>query len=313
MRLPVIVQAHFLEIEEKMKVKYCIAEVPVCLESDFELIENSESALFREESCEKGGIICCLKLTDDIPEVEGRFITEALDTKLYQSEKNIYLETFDRKDNEPMILSRFSKDEDMHVEVWSLASKLPHTARIQALWSSIDLPYQLLKNGVLTMHSSVVDVENGAIMFFASSGTGKSTQAALWNKHRNARILNGDKTAISCKNGIAKAYGMPFCGTSEICVNFNLPVRTMVLLGQAKENRITRLTGIIAVKAILDNCFGHQAVEGCVEKMIEIIGNILKTTPIYFLECTPDENAVKCLEEQLRKDDRYGDFVLPVD
>lgn len=285
-----------------MKLKYRIADLAICLDSDFKLIENPESALFRTEFFESEDLHCHMNLTEKIPKAEGRLISQALDTRLYQSEEGLYLETFNREDNQPMMLSRFSKDSADSVELWSLAAQLPHTARIQVLWSAMDLSYQLLKAGILTMHSSAIETDEGVILFFAPSGIGKSTQARLWHEFRGATQLNGDKAAISCKEEITMAYGLPFCGTSSICRNYRLPVRAMVLLSQAKENKITRLSGIPALKVILENCFGHLAVEGCMEKMLEIAGRVLAVTPVYSLACTPDERAVKILEEELRKD-----------
>lgn len=296
-----------------MKLKYCIADLIICLESDFELIENSESALFKIQSLESEGLYCHVNLVEELPKAEGRFIGQALDTRLYQSETEICLETFNREDDQPMIVSYFSKDRLKNVEVWSLDEKLPHTARIQALWSAIDLPYQLLKADILTLHSSVIEIGGKAILFLAASGVGKSTQARLWHEFRDAKQLNGDKAAISCKEGVTMAYGLPFCGTSHICTNYKLPVRAMVLLSQAEENTITRLNGIVALKALMDNCFGHRAIEGCMEKMLRIIGEVLNNTPVYALACTLDERAVNKLEEQLRKDKIYGNFLFSVD
>lgn len=296
-----------------MELYYKIANQRFRLKTEVPLIENSDSSLFREQFSEAEDIFCEIEFVEELPKAQGEQLGQVLDTRLYQAEEGMYLETFHKQSKEGMILSYCAKNMPETVKVWALTKHMPHTARLQVLWSAMDLPYQLLKKGILTMHSSVVEFNGGAILFFAASGTGKSTQAELWERYRGARQLNGDKTGISYQNNVAIAHGLPFSGTSGICANFCVPIRGMVLLGQAKENTISRLTGLKALKVVLDNCFGHQAVDGCVERMVDIAGGILANTPIYSLACTPDENAVKCLEEQLRKDDRYGNFVLSVD
>ena len=46
----------------------------------------------------------------------------------------------------------------------------------------------LLKYNGIILHSSFINFENKAILFSAPSGTGKSTQADLWKKYKNAEI-----------------------------------------------------------------------------------------------------------------------------
>lgn len=296
-----------------MEFYYKIANQKFRLKSDTPLIENLDSSLFRDEISEEPDINCEVKFVEELPDVQGSRLGQALDTRLYQTKEGMYLETFHKEDKQGMILSYLPKSTQEMVQIWALKKHMPHTARLQVLWSAMDLPYQLLKKNVLTLHSSVVEINGGVIIFFAPSGVGKSTQAALWERYRGAKQLNGDKTGISSENNRTIAYGLPFCGTSKICTNFSLPVRGMVLLSQAEENKISRLTGLTALKAVMDNCFGHPSMEGCMEQMIEITSKILENVPIYALACTPDENAVICLEEQLRKDNRYDNFVQSVD
>lgn len=284
-----------------MNYDYDIAGVFIRLTSKIPLIENHDSEIFR---CERKGEpqVCCeVTSVSDLPEPSGRLLRSALDTKLYEQGKDLFLETVDRKDDAPIFLSRYSKRKSEPFTLWGLESQYPHTARTQAIWPAMDLPYQLLLNGVLTLHSAAIEVDGKAVVFMAPSGTGKSTQARLWHELRGARELNGDKTALFCKEGQAMAGGLPFCGTSGICVNYEMPVRAIVVLSQAKENSIRRLTGVKALRALLENCFGHKSVQECTEKMIQIAAEILQQIPVYELACTPDEWAVKILEEELRK------------
>lgn len=91
---------------------------------------------------------------------------------------------------------------------------------MQQIWQSINLPFQLLQKGIFTLHSAAVQTRFGAILFCGRSGIGKSTQANLWKEYENALILNGDRCAVGFVDGAANAFGLPFCGTSGICLNF---------------------------------------------------------------------------------------------
>ena len=175
----------------------------------------------------------------------------------------------------------------------SLIAEMPYTICTQVLWSAVDLPYTLLQYDTLTIHAAVIRFGSAAILFTAPSGTGKSTQAALWEKYRDAVVVNGDKGAISVHGGEIHAHGLPFCGTSGICSAYDLPVRAIVSLTQAPENTAVRLHGAAALQAVVQNSFGTKSL--CFPKIIDLASAILEKVPVYRLSCTPDERAVDVL------------------
>ena len=137
-------------------------------------------------------------------------------------------------------------------------------------------------------------------MFSAPCGTGKSTQAELWRVHKGAEIINGDKAGVSVDADGVNAHGLPFSGTSGICKNRSMPLKAIVLLGQAKENRIRRLNGAEAVMSLMSNVYldfiAPEETQRCVDLLIEL----LKKVPVYRLDCTPDEQAVEKLASELK-------------
>lgn len=167
------------------------------------------------------------------------------------------------------------------------------------MWSSISLAQLMIFKNAFFIHASYIDIGGKAILFSAPCGTGKSTQAELWRKHRNAEIINGDKAGISA-DGDVYAHGLPFCGTSGICKNRSLPLGAIVLLGQSKENRIERLYGMQALQGVMSNIYldliAPEEQLRCTDLLIEIFESV----PVYYLECTPDENAVIALEKALK-------------
>ena len=60
-------------------------------------------------------------------------------------------------------------------------------------------------------YKEIIAFQNKAILFSAPSGTGKSTQADLWQKYvRGVEIINGDRAIIGIEDNGVKAYGLPF-------------------------------------------------------------------------------------------------------
>lgn len=156
----------------------------------------------------------------------------------------------------------------------------------------------LQQKGALFFHASQIEVNGKGILFTAPSGTGKSTQAKLWQSHRGANIICNDRTLV--RND--KTYGYPVDGSDPVISGEILPLGAIVLLKQGKENHIQRFLP----KKALTNLFPQLIIEIWDDRArvlaVEQLISYISEYPVYLLECTPDERAVVCLEQQLKKD-----------
>ncbi len=166
-------------------------------------------------------------------------------------------------------------------------------------WGSVPLAQLLLPKKAVLMHASYINVDGSAVLFTAPCGTGKSTQAELWRVHRNAEVLNGDKAGVYFKDGTVFAGGVPFCGTSKICHNKDLPLKAIVLLSQGKENRVNRLTGFEALQAVINNIYLDLLAPSEKQMCIDFVIELLEKVNVFSLQCTPDERAIIELEKVL--------------
>ncbi|MCQ2426354.1 MAG: hypothetical protein MJ070_09440 [Lachnospiraceae bacterium] len=161
------------------------------------------------------------------------------------------------------------------------------------------LPHRVLEHGSVFLHSSFIEVNGEAILFTADCRTGKSTQAALWEKNRGAFVVNGDRSLLRKENGRWYACGSPYCGTSKICHNLSYPIRAVVILSQAKTNTAKRAGAKEAFIAMLSGCTYHASRKTEVDAVTEIAGDMIASVPFYTLACTPDLRAVEELEKAL--------------
>lgn len=201
----------------------------------------------------------------------------------------------------PHISVRSSLAEPGWAEVFARADCWEWATQSQFFWPGIALPQLLLPFRALIFHASCIACHGGAILFTAPSGTGKSTQAELWRTHRGAEIINGDKAGITLGE-VPMAHGVPFSGTSGICQNRSLPLRGMVVLRQAPENAIRRLSPSGAVAALCPNLFADRAVSEEWSMALNLLLDLTAAVPVYDLGCTPDVGAVECLEGALKED-----------
>ena len=101
------------------------------------------------------------------------------------------------------------------------------------LFRVIDFVTALLIHDGFVLHASVIEKNGKAYIFTGPSGIGKSTQADLWQKYNGARVLNGDRVLIrKSSDGKWKAYGFPFCGSSNCCEDFKLEIGAVFSLKQ---------------------------------------------------------------------------------
>lgn len=159
----------------------------------------------------------------------------------------------------------------------------------------------LLQRGVLFLHASQVALQNGrSILFTAPSGTGKTTQARLWNACRGARITSNDRVLLwRTPEGYA-ASGYPIDGSSPVgCAERQHPA-CVVCLEQADGNTIGRLEptarslALLFPQLVIDT-WSAQSRLLAMEQLL----TLFETLPVYRLACTPDERAVECLEREM--------------
>lgn len=174
-----------------------------------------------------------------------------------------------------------------------LASLLPRL-RLAAF---LGLEQVLLEHDVFQLHASVIALNGQGILFCAPSGTGKSTQAELWHRLRGAEILNGDRGMIRRFPESFQVYGSPYAGSSEIYTNLRVPIRALVVLSQAPQNHLERLEPGRAFAKLFRECTVPSRDEDTLQKVTELLTQLINRVPIYHLACRPDSDAVELLYE----------------
>ncbi len=145
------------------------------------------------------------------------------------------------------------------------------------------------------LHASAVAMDDAAVLFSAPCGTGKSTQAALWQRFFGAEravILNDDKPAIRRLGDDFFAFGTPWSGKTPLNENRKVPLRAIVFLEQAKENSIRRLSTGEAVPLLIQHSLGYGDDREKAGKFLTTLGRIMSQVPIYSLRCNTSEQAV---------------------
>lgn len=168
----------------------------------------------------------------------------------------------------------------------------------------------------LFFHASQVAFRNKGILFMAPSGTGKTTQAKLWQKYRGAEIICNDRTLTRKVDGVWRTYGYPLDGSEPVRSSAVNTLGALVLLEQGPVNEVRALPASKALPRLMPqmvmDCWSGEARTRAMELLLELLRDI----PVYLLTCTPDERAVEVLEKKLTEDEvipRGENFRTPVE
>lgn len=281
-----------------MVKSYKICGIDVSIEAEHFPEGNADWIAFEAPENKNGLRIIC-KISDSLDKNENLLVGKSSNAAVYSDGKSIMREV-------PMgtaegALTVYSPGSNESISCFTHQS-FDTMADCRYMWSSVSLAQLFLYRKTIFLHSSYIDVGGRAILFSAPCQTGKSTQAALWQKHRGAEIINGDKSGISVSDSKVFAHGVPFCGTSGICKNRSVPLGAIVTLSQAKENSVHRLGGVESLQAIMNNTYLDFIAPDEQRTFVDCVIEILEHVPVYHLACTPDEDAVTALETALKKE-----------
>lgn len=150
---------------------------------------------------------------------------------------------------------------------------------------------------MIQIHGAIVRYSGRGIMFLGPSGIGKTTQAELWNRYRDALIINGDIVFVQETEDCFLGWGTPWHGSSPYCENTSVPIHAMIVLKQSPDNSIRELTGFEKVMTVSNSVFYPQWLENGMELCLETLDHLLTKVPVYELSCRPDEEAVTLTEQ----------------
>lgn len=258
----------------------------------------SRLEVFRETRPGKTDIIYRLKKKQKFSDFEmGNLIYENSRFSEYEDENIICrVHSIQCLDGKKLVVLKKEKNQPKILEVQVEHGLYDKYGACFDFFNHLAFETVLLSYQGFVLHSSVISYRNSGILFTASSGTGKSTQADLWNKYKNAEIINGDRAMIRKVEEAYWAYGSPVAGSSGIFKNEKVKIKAIIVLSQSKENRIRRMDRRESFVYLLQQTLINEWDREYTSKVTDLLLDITSEIPIYSLACRPDLEAVELVE-----------------
>lgn len=170
---------------------------------------------------------------------------------------------------------------------------------VGAILRMIPIKEIFIHYGILFLHSSQISYKNKGILFTAPSGTGKTTQAKLWNKYRNAQIICNDRTMIRKVGDVWYTYGYPIDGSEPVRSSAVNELASIVVIVQAPHNNVEQLGVTKAVTSLMSQLVIDVWNAAELSKAMELLLDLIEEKKVCLLQCTKDEEAVDILEKFL--------------
>lgn len=151
----------------------------------------------------------------------------------------------------------------------------------------------------MSIHSASVIYNDKAILFSASSGTGKSTQANKWNRLLGCDILDGDVTVCRKIGDKFYVYGLPWCGSSGQYQNRRVELLTIIFLKQGPENIVNEISIKDKISYVFSSTFSETWNEQMANNRAKITEKIIGGVKLFEYSCNLDDESVNVLKQWL--------------
>lgn len=279
---------------------YLIADIR--LRSDKDLVEMGLRG-FKPFATEQSGDAACTMRFVDTVDVAGlgslRALSESYiadsnsDSAFYATESGYLYSIVSRNENQQPALFYIDSTTNEVITDIKPSDSISLAVLRFGIW--VMFGTVILKHGAVAIHSSVIVAEGRGVLFLGESGTGKSTHTRLWRESiEGAKLLNDDSPIVRIVDGEVRVYGSPWSGKTPCYKNEVYPMAGLCRLSQAPHNRITRLSNLMAIGALLPSCPPIFAHDSALQDMIcATVGNIVRGVKCYHLECLPNSEAAE--------------------
>lgn len=164
----------------------------------------------------------------------------------------------------------------------------------------------LLPSDCVIFHGTAFVWRGKAWILAAISGTGKTTQFLRWKELYDAdvQILNGDKPLLAFGKDRIWVHPSPWTGKESMGQMISAPLGGIILLQQAGENHMRRMTAKEAAGLLFVQFLFSRKTAADVTKVCLLEERLLQETPVWMLENRGDRASTQLCHDALLEEIR---------
>ena len=170
--------------------------------------------------------------------------------------------------------------------------------------AAVEISEALLPFGRCIFHGMAFLWRGKAWIFTAPSGTGKTTQYALWKLLYGDELsaLNGDKPVLECRDdGTVWVHPSPWQGKENIGSMRSAPLGGIICLARG-ENRIERLDARQALAPVFSQIIVRREKAEVTDRALRITEHLLTSVPIWRLTNRGDRASARLTHDTLQSE-----------
>lgn len=285
---------------------YCldIADTRISVSSDTEIKKDISFEPFLNKDSENAYRTVFIR-TEKLPPFPEEIIFEGKGYRVHKSENTKIIKSFfdEPRDFSPYGVG-FYDYPAKKAEIFYLEKGKNCLNEMSNSFFHVGLEALMIRENKACLHASYIMTDLGGILFTGPSGIGKSTQADIWIKYKNARLINGDRPIVGRKDGAFYAWGSPYAGSSKCYVNEGHPVSAVVVLEQAEKPFIEKLDLKSACREIYRNMTLNPWDPFFAVNVFDLALEMAKSVNVYRLNATLGKESSDLLENALISEKR---------
>ncbi|MFH1492432.1 MAG: hypothetical protein ABIE81_03725 [Candidatus Omnitrophota bacterium] len=144
----------------------------------------------------------------------------------------------------------------------------------------------------LLLHACGVVVDGAGLVFPGISGAGKTTLARLWQKRDGIGLLSDDRVIIRKINKEYFVSGSPWPGEARIASCESAPLRKILFLSKANQNKLKALGKRESLYLLMRQCFPPIWDRQAIDFFLKFCESLVQDVPCFSFGFVPDESAV---------------------
>ncbi|MQY69733.1 MAG: hypothetical protein GH145_02570, partial [Firmicutes bacterium] len=235
-----------------------IGGIILSIDSDLPLEKEtfaSKFELFRCHNSRDDGVV--IRHDCGLPEIRnsGEKVYHRAPWVIYETSSRYIYKMFVDGDNESPLVAIFNKDHTKgHIykgEFYTEAFKEGNLTSLLFFPTDQILFARLLadRSGII-LHGSGLIFKGKGYLFVGHSDAGKTTLVNLF--HHHAKVLNDDRMIVRKEHGRFYLYGTPWHGELSLVAPDRAPLKAVLFLNQAKENKVQKAEDLDAFKRLYE-------------------------------------------------------------